>query len=109
MFLQGTCGASTSEGDWYYSNATDECFYFTHKPEPFQSAQAACQVVGANLVTVTDKNHKFITRTANPFAAKPTPFWIGLYQSDPNTQEHLWIDGHVSTFRAWETDEPSQH
>ncbi|OWA52274.1 hypothetical protein BV898_16732 [Hypsibius exemplaris] len=102
------CGNSTQEGEWYLSTETNECLYFSRRPDSWRNAQTTCQALGSNLVTVTEKSHDFITRLVGQFG-EPNSYWLGLYQVNPDTLEHQWVDQQaaVSFFRPWATDQPN--
>lgn len=104
-----SCGLNTLDGDWFYVNTTGECLYFSRRPESWNGAQDVCETMGTNLVSVTNNQTlDFIRVKSNQFADSAIPFWIGLYQSDSQSKEHLWIDGQVSLFRNWQSNEPSE-
>ncbi|XP_055345944.1 macrophage mannose receptor 1-like [Paramacrobiotus metropolitanus] len=108
--LNRTCGNATLDGEWFYDNVNMECIYWSKKPDTWENAQTACENMDANLVTVTNRSHDFITLktsqvTTSTYAEDQT-YWIGLHMIDMVTREWAWVDGHVSFFRPWAAGRP---
>ncbi|XP_055348421.1 macrophage mannose receptor 1-like isoform X1 [Paramacrobiotus metropolitanus] len=110
--INHTCGTSSSEGAWYFDSQSEECVFISLRTDSWDNAQATCESINTNLITVTSTNYPFLllkiaqTITSNTFS-NGQDYWIGLRMTDFANKEYGWVDGYTSFFRPWDANEPN--
>ncbi|XP_055351238.1 uncharacterized protein LOC129597631 [Paramacrobiotus metropolitanus] len=101
-----TCGPYSARGDWFYHAQSDTCFFVSRFQESWMSAQSFCNGIESNLASIDAGQHDFLAMVISKQTTTNTQFWIGLRLRDVATNQHAWVDGSNSHFRAWAADEP---
>ncbi len=80
-------------------------YLFCDTRAAWTTARDACAAVGYTLVTIESAaENTWVGTTA--FGISDSDWWIGLNDvAVENT--HVWVSGSTSTYRAWQTGEPS--
>ena len=80
-------------------------YLFCDTRAAWTTARDACAAVGYTLVTIDSATENtWVGTTA--FGISDSDWWIGLNDiAVENT--HVWVSGSTSTYRAWQTGEPS--
>ncbi|XP_038058027.1 macrophage mannose receptor 1-like [Patiria miniata] len=82
------------------------CYTFNTTQKNFQEAQSACRDMGAELVSIRDRNtNNFIRAYLHEEAPSENRLWIGLTDQ---AREGLfaWSDGEPVTFTHWSSGQP---
>jgi len=98
------CSGSTNETVWYAYKGY--CYYFSDdQRKSYYESRKACHDIGGELTSINDHDElNFVHDHAHKF--RNSAWWIGLDMNNKD-QEYKWIDGSLSSFRAWELDEPN--
>ncbi|OQV23366.1 putative Macrophage mannose receptor 1 [Hypsibius exemplaris] len=102
------CGSGNSNGDWYYDDVTQNCFFYSSIIATWPEAERQCVLMDSHLATIEQRNHEFVRLVVQGGKPGWTPAWIGLRLSHLPTMTHTWVDGNLTNlYRPWGDNEPS--
>ena len=105
-YVTATCGSSSS-GDWYYNNVTDNCFFVSRAPDMWDPAELSCRGLNSHLATVEKDDHLFLSKIISRHGLADTNYWIGLRMVNPALLTYSWVDGNLgNVYRQWDKNEP---
>lgn len=83
------------------------CYSMNIQTVPWEAARNECLSMDSELATITAKSHqRWVAETLRCDELDGTDFWLGLNDQEEEGT-YTWISGKESTFRYWNTSQPS--